>query len=231
MVCSPGDLRDCFVDEIECRGSVRFSGSISEKRARGTSACAYSGLLPARCGRGWRLVTCRTLAANAGGETAPNYRRTWRRRGELRIYPGRTVPVRAFVADVRADLAGAKVRGRRMPTRTASAELRDCLPWAAVNREELARGRTAPRRCGRFSRAVLTGKTLTLRSNLSSRDRPSKSRRCGRDAQRKSRALIGRRSAGRIDVLSAAVLAVGAGSKPRPARGGIVRSAICEATA
>ena len=30
---------------------------------------------------------------------------------------------------------------------------------------------------------------------------------------------------------SAAVLAVGAGSKPRPARGGIIRSAVCEAVA
>ena len=50
------------------------------------------------------------------------------RRGELRAYPGRTVPVRAFIADVRADLADAKVRGAYADAYRAG-ELRDCLPW------------------------------------------------------------------------------------------------------
>ena len=55
------------------------------------------------------------------------------RRGELRTYPGRTVPVKAFVADVRADLAGAKVRGacgRRVPGRGVAR----CSAVAVVDR-------------------------------------------------------------------------------------------------
>ena len=148
------------------------------------------------------------------------------RRGELRAYPGRVVPIRAFVADVRADLAGAKVRGA-VADAYRSAELRDCLPWAltVVRSGAGPDGSSAVRA---FQSAVLT-KTLTLRSNLSlaSAIKESTLRRDGNGNPAIDRA----RSAGRIDVLSAAVLAVGAGSKPRPSRGGILRSAICEATA
>ena len=108
-----------------------------------------------------------------------------------------------------------------------SAELRDCLPWPLT----VVRSGTGPDGSAAvraFQSAVLT-KTLTLRSNLSlaSAIKESTLRRDGNGNPAIDRA----RTAGRIDVLSAAVLAVGAGSKPRPARGGIVRSAICEATA
>ena len=58
------------------------------------------------------------------------------RRGELRTYPGRTVPVKAFVADVRADLAGATVRDGGMPTATASAELTRLLAVAVDDRTQ-----------------------------------------------------------------------------------------------
>ena len=145
-------------------------------------------------------------------------------RGELRSYPGRTVPVRAFIADVRADLADAKVRGAYADSYRA-AELRDCLPWAlTVVRSGMGPDGSAAVRA--FQRVVLTG-SLALRSNLSlaSAIKESTLRRDGNG----NPAIDSARSRGRIDVLSAAVLAVGAGSKPRPSRGGIVRSAICEA--
>ena len=73
------------------------------------------------------------------------------RRGELRTYPGRTVPVKAFVADVRADLAGAAryvmavCRQRTAPGSCAMrcrGRCQSCAPgW----------GRTARRQCARFS--------------------------------------------------------------------------------
>ena len=143
------------------------------------------------------------------------------RRGELRVYPGRTVPVKAFVADVRADLVDAKVRGAYADA-YRSAELRDCLPWPLT----VVRSGTGPDGSAAvraFQSAVLTN-TLALTPNLSlsSAIKESTLRRDGNGNPAVDRA----RTAGRIDVLSAAVLAVGAGSKPR-ARGGIIRSALC----
>ena len=40
------------------------------------------------------------------------------RRGELRTYPGRTVPIAAFVADLKSDLAGVMTCARRSLIRT-----------------------------------------------------------------------------------------------------------------
>ena len=147
------------------------------------------------------------------------------RRGELRTYPGRVVPVKAFIADVRADLAGAKVRGA-FADAYRSAELKDCLPWPLT----VVRSGTGPdgsQAVRSFQSAILTNK-LALRANLSlsSAIKESTLRRDGNGNPAVDRA----RSAGRIDVLSAAILAVGAGSKPR-ARGGLVRSMLCGATA
>ena len=79
-----------------------------------------------------------------------------------------------------------------------------------------------------FQQAVLTN-TLAILPNLSlsSAIKESTIRRDGNGNPAVDRA----RTAGRIDVLSAAVLAVGAAAKPRASRGGITRSALCEATA
>ena len=86
------------------------------------------------------------------------------RRGELRTYPGRTVPVKAFVADVRADLADAKVRGAYADAYRVG-ELRDALPWPlTVVRSGMGPDGSAAVRA--FQRVVLTG-SLALRSNLS----------------------------------------------------------------
>ena len=137
---------------------------------------------------------------------------------------GRTVPVKAFVADVRADLAGVKVRGAVADAYKVG-ELRDCVPWPlTVVRSGAGPDGSAAVRA--FQSAVLTG-ALTLKANLSlsSAIKESTLRRDGNGNPAIDRA----RSAGRIDVLSAAILAVGAGSKPRAPRSGITRSAICEA--
>ena len=105
------------------------------------------------------------------------------RRGELRTYPGRTVPVKAFVADVRADLADAKVRGAyagRVPRRGVAR----CAAVAVDGRTE----RDGAGRLGGSARvsARRTDWLADAAQQFKSRHRPSKSRRCRRDAQRQS---------------------------------------------
>ena len=221
MVCTPDELRSCFADEIDCRGPAYVGLDIGEAGS-GTAAAAYwpaTGAL--RTWLGFGSVPKLRDRAKRDGADYP----AMERRGELRTYPGRTVPVKAFVADVRADLAVAKVRGAFADAYKVG-ELRDCLPWPlTVVRSGAGPDGSAAVRS--FQSAVLTN-TLSLRANLSlsTAIKESTLRRDGNGNPAIDRA----RSAGRIDVLSAAILAIGAGSKPRP-RSGIVRSVICEATA
>ena len=222
MVCSPDDLRACFADAVEYRGAVYLGLDVGEAGS-GTAAAAFwpsSGAL-----RTWLAFgatpTLRDRAKRDGADYA-----AMERRGELRVYPGRTVPVKAFVADVRADLADAKVRGAYADAYKVG-ELRDCLPWPLT----VVRSGTGPDGSAAvraFQSATLTN-TLALRANLSlsSAIKESTLRRDGNGNPAIDRA----RTAGRIDVLSGAVLAVGAAAKHRASRGGIVRSAICEASA
>ena len=221
MVCSPDDLRACFADEIECRGSAYVGIDIGEAGS-GTAAAAYwpaTGAL-----RTWIAFGNVPNLKARGQRDGADYP-AMERRGELRTYPGRVVPIAAFVADVRADLGGAKVRSAYADAYKVG-ELKDCVTWPLT----VVRSGTGPDGSASvraFQSAILTG-ALSLRSNLSlaTAIKESTLRRDGNGNPAVDRA----RSAGRIDVLSAAILAVGAGSKPR-ARGGIVRSMICEATA
>ena len=138
-------------------------------------------------------------------------------RGELRTYAGRTVPVKAFVADVRNDLSAADVR-MAVADGYKAESLRDALPWQLVIQRTGA-GPDGSQSVRAFQRRVLTGE-LSLVSNLSLANaiKESTLRRDGNGNPAVDRA----RSHGRIDVLSAAVLAVGAGDKfYRPGRRGI----------
>ena len=217
MICTPDDLRSRFTDSIECRGPAHVGIDIGEAGS-GTAAAAYwpaTGAL-----RTWLAFGAVPDLKARGKRDGADYL-AMERRGELRTYPGRTVPVRAFIADVRADLADAKVRGAYADAYKVG-ELRDCLPWPlTVVRSGAGPDGSAAVRA--FQSAILTG-ALSLRPNLSlaSAIKESTLRRDGNGNPAVDRA--GR--AGRIDVLSAAVLAVGAGSKPRP-RGGVVRSMLC----
>ena len=220
MLCTPDDLRACFVDEIDCRGPVFVAFDIGEAGS-GTAACAYWPVTGAL--RSWLAFGDRPTLKERAKRDGADYP-AMERRGELRTYAGRTVPVKAFVGDVRADLAGAHVRAA-VADSYRSAELRSALPWPlTIVRSGLGPDGSASVRA--FQRVVLTG-ALALLSNLSLASAIKEST-LRRDANGNP-AIDAARSRGRIDVLSAAVLAVGAGSKPRPSRGGIVRSAICEA--
>ena len=221
MLCTPDDLRACFVDEIDCRGPAYVGLDIGEAGS-GTAACAYWPVTGAL--KTWLAFGATPTLKERAKRDGSDYP-AMQRRGELRAYPGRTVPIRAFVADVRADLADANVRGAYADSYRAG-ELRDCTAVAVVNRAERGMGPDGSAAVRAFQRVVLTG-SLALRSNLSLASAIKEST-LRRDANGNP-ALDQARARGRIDVLSAAVLAVGAGSKPRPSRGGILRSAICEA--
>ena len=221
MICQPNDLRSCFAETLECRGAAYVGLDIGEAGSGTAAACFWpaTGAL-----RTWLAFGDTPSLKDRSKRDGADYP-AMLRRGELRTYPGRTVPVKAFVADVRADLAGVTVRAA-VADAYRSAELRDCLPWPLT----VVRSGTGPdgsQTVRAFQSAILTNK-LALRANLSlsSAIKESTLRRDGNGNPALDRA----RSAGRIDVLSAAILAVGAGSKPR-ARGGLIRSLICEASA
>ena len=160
MVCSPDDLRACFTDEVECRGPCYLGIDVGEAGS-GTAAVGFWPLTGAL--KTWLAFGDVPSLIERGRRDGADYA-AMQRRGELRAYPGRTVPVRAFIADVRADLADAKVRGAYADAYRAG-ELRDCLPWPlAIVRSGAGPDGSASVRA--FQRAVLTG-ALALRSNLS----------------------------------------------------------------
>ena len=130
------------------------------------------------------------------------------RRGELRTYPGRVVPVGEFVEDVETDLSGANVFVA-VADGYKAAELQDCCPWplGLVRSGSGPDGSAAVRA---FQRAVLTRAVRTA-PNLSLTNAITEStlRRDGNG----NPAIDQARARGRIDVLSAAVLAIGAAAR------------------
>ena len=221
MVCAPEDLRKSFTEEIDARGPCYVGFDIG-KASSGTAAAAFwprTGAL-----RTWMAFGSVPKLKVRAKRDGADYR-AMKTRGELRVYAGRTVPVKAFVADVRADLGGVDVRTAVADSYKAE-ELRDAIgAWPLAIRRSGA-GPEGSHGVRAFQRLVLEGGLVLERNlNLASAIKESALRRDGNGNPAIDRA----RSHGRIDVLSAAVLAVGAGSKHKPARGGIVRSALCEA--
>ena len=217
MVCTPDDLRACFADEIDCRGSAYVGLDIGEAGS-GTAAVAFWPVTGAL--RTWLAFGAVPTLKARGKRDGADYA-SMQARGELRTYAGRTVPVKAFVADVRNDLSGADVR-MAVADAYKSESLRDALPWQLLVQRTGA-GPDGSQAVRAFQRRVLTGE-LALTSNLSlaSAIKESTLRRDGNGNPAIDRA----RSHGRIDVLSAAVLAVGAADRfYKPGRRGI-RSAI-----
>ena len=207
MICSPSDLEQCFTDDLEMTGVCFVAFDIGESQS-GTSACAYwpeSGAM-----RTWLSFGDKPTLTERGKRDGADYV-AMERRGELKTYVGRVVPVEAFIADVRADLAGAHVRSAVADAHRLG-EVLDCLPWPLTVVRSGA-GPDGSQSVRSFQRAVLT-KTLKLKSNLSLSTAIKESTltrgRTGMPTVDKER------SRGRIDTLSAAVLAVGVGAKYRP---------------
>ena len=209
MVCSPDDLRACFAETLDCRGPAYVGLDIGEAGS-GTAAVAFWPVTGAV--RTWLSFGAVPNLTARGKRDGADYL-AMERRGELRTYPGRVVNVAALVADVRADLAGANVRAAVADAHKLG-ELRDCLPWP-LTVVRTGAGPDGSEAVRSFQRAILT-KAISLLPNLSlaSAIKESTIRRNGNGMP----AIDRERSKGRIDVLSAAVLAVGAGAKHRPTR-------------
>ena len=208
MVCSPSDLEACFVDEATYDGPV-FVGFDVGEASSGTAAVAYwpetGGL------QSWLAFGDVPSLIERSRRDGADYA-AMERRGELWTYPGRVVPVGEFVEDVETDLSGANVFVA-VADGYKAAELQDCCPWPL----ELVRSGSGPDGSAAvraFQRAVLTRAVRTAPNlSLASAIRESTIRRDGNG----NPAIDQARSAGRIDVLSAAVLAVGAAARaPKP---------------
>ena len=190
----------CFVDEAEYRGEVFVGFDIGESSS-GSAAVAYwpdTGAL-----KSWLAFGDVPDLKARGRRDGADYL-SMQRLNELKTYPGRVVPVGAFLEDVRADLDGANVR-TAVADGYKSAELADACPWPL----EIVRSGVGPSGSAAvraFQRAVLT-KTIATEKNYSLAVAISEST-LRRDAQGNP-AIDQARTGGRIDVLSAAILAVG----------------------
>lgn len=206
MILSPDDLRACFVDELpERRGKVYLGLDCGEAR----SATAAFAVWPAsgRC-EAWQAFGDIPSLRDRGKADGANYLEM-ERRGELKTYPGRITPVADFLQDVAADLAGCRV-SRLAADSFKDAEVQDFLDRANLRwpREfrRVGAGKDGSKDVRSFQRLVLTRK-LKLRASLalSTAIANSTVRRDANGNPGVDRA----RSKGRIDLLSAAVIAAG----------------------
>ena len=158
MVCTPSDLEACFVDVAEYRGPCYVAFDIGEASS-GTAAVAYwpqTGAL-----RTWLAFGDVPDLAARGRRDGADYLEM-ARRGELKTYAGRTVPVDQFVLQVEDDLAGAEVRSAVADGYKAG-ELMDVSPWPlALVRSGIGPSGSAAVRA--FQRAVLTRTIATVKN-------------------------------------------------------------------
>ena len=217
MICSPDDLRACFADDPPARQGACFVGLDIGEAVSSTAAAA---IWPAT-GRveTWQAFgDVPTLAERARRDSAPYA--AMEARGELRTYPGRIVRPDAFLADLQTDLAGCRVASGAADSYKDS-EIKDFLDRAAVrwpiDFRRVGAGKDGGRDVRAFQRLVLQRK-LAMAKNLSLVTAIAKStlRRDSNGNPGLDRAT-GR---GRIDVLSAAVIACGLAESAfdRPAR-------------
>ena len=224
MICSPDDLRGCFVDELPPRSGPCFLGF---DFGEATSATAATAVWPAT-GRAefWMAFGNNPPIAERGKRDDAPYTQMVDR-GELRLYLGRTVPVAGFLADVQADLAGCRVAAAAADGYKDS-EVRDALDRAAVrwpiDFRRVGAGKDGGRDVRSLQRLVLNRK-LAMRPSLALVTAIAKST-LRRDPNGNP-GLDKSTSRGRIDVLSATVIAAGlaapAFDRPAPRR---MRSAI-----
>ena len=220
MICSPDDLRGCFAAEPPAREGSCFLGFDFGEATSSTAACA---IWPAT----GRLETWMAFGdvpglAERGKKDSAAYVQM-EARGELRTYAGRIVPPAAFLADLQDDLAGCRVRAAGADSYKDS-EVMDFLDQAAVrwpiNFRRVGAGKDGGRDVRAFQRLVIQ-RRFVMDENLSLATAIAKStlRRDGNGNPGIDRAS----SRGRIDVLSAAVIAAGLAEPEfdRPPRRGL----------
>ena len=206
MICTPDDLRGCFVDELPPRQGPAYVGL---DFGEATSATAAVAVWPAT-GRfeSWMAFgDVPALLDRQRRDSAPYT--SMAARGELRTYPGRVVRPEAFLGDVQTDLAGVRVESAAADSYKDS-ETRDYFDRAAVrwpiDFRRVGAGKDGGKDIRAFQRLVIQQR-LHMVDNLSLATAISKStlRRDGNGNPGLDRA----NSRGRIDVLSAAVIACG----------------------
>ena len=217
MILSPDDLRACFAAELPPRDGPCFLGLDFGEATSSTAACAIwpgSGRVETWMAFG----DMPALADRARRDSAPYVE--MERRGELRTYPGRIVRPEQFLADLKTDLTGCKVAAAAADSYKDS-EVKDFLDRAAVRWpiefRRVGSGKDGGADVRAFQRLVHQRK-LAMAENLSLVTAITKStlRRDGNGNPAIDRA----KATGRIDVLSATVIAAGLAEPAfdRPAR-------------
>ena len=226
MVCSPDDLRACFVEDLPPRAGPVYLGLDFGEATSATACCAifpHTGRLET-----WMAFGDNPPVGERGKHDDAPYP-AMVERGELRLYPGRVVHPDVFLSDVQTDLAGCRVRAAAADSYKDS-EVRDFLDRAAVrwpiDFRRVGAGKDGGADVRAFQRLVLNGK-FRLLPNLALVTAISKST-LRRDANGNP-GLDKSTSRGRIDVLAAAVIAAGLAApafdrpKRRPLRTFIAR--------
>jgi len=206
MICSPDDLSACFTDEPPPREGPAYLGFDFGEATSSTAACA---IWP-KIGRveTWQAFgDVPTLLERQRRDNAPYS--AMEARGELRTYPGRIVRPDAFLSDIQAALAGVRVEAAAADSYKDS-EVKDFLDRAAVRWpvefRRVGAGKDGGRDVRAFQRLVMEGR-FRMAENLSLATAIAKStlRRDGNG----NPGLDKSAGRGRIDVLSAAVIAAG----------------------
>ena len=206
MLLSPDDLRACFTDELPERVGPAFLGF---DFGEATSATAATAIWPAsgrvECWMAFGDVP--PIAERARRDDAPYAQMV--DRGELKLYPGRVVPVAGFLADVQGELAGVRVAGAAADSYKDS-DTKDFLDRAAVRWpiefRRVGAGKDGGADVRAFQRLILNRK-LAMRPSLALVTAISKS--TVRRDPNGNPALDKSTSRGRIDLLSAAIIAAG----------------------
>lgn len=207
MICATGDLKKCFTADLPDRLGPAVLGL---DMGEATSATAAAAIWPAtgRCELWLGFGDKPPLADRQRRDNAPYLEML--ARGELRLFTGRVTPVKEFLAVVARDLAGVRIDHAAADS-YKSAEVTDFLDQAGL-RWPIAFRRVGAGRDGgadirAFQRLILDGK-LHMHDSLALASAISKST-IRRDANGNP-GLDRAHSAGRIDLLSAAVIAAGA---------------------
>ena len=206
MICSPDDLRACFVDELPARAGVAYLGF---DFGEATSSTAATAIWPAtgRVEMWMSFGDVPSLPDRQRRDSAPYV--AMEARGELRTYPGRVVRPDAFLGDLLHDLAGARVAAAAADSYKDS-EVKDFLDQAGirwpVDFRRVGAGKDGGADIRAFQRLVIQ-KRLMLSESLALSTAISKST-LRRDANGNP-GIDRATSRGRIDLLSSTVIACG----------------------